>query len=219
VKVTNELGISLPLAVWLLTDDYDYVTGVENYYSVTTLQKPLRQILLPGRIPYEEQRSDVADYIARKLGHAIHDSMERSWTTDQYKRSLKLLGHPDSVIEQIAVNPTDEERRASNSMIPVYLEQRMFRKITVDGKTYTIGGKYDMVADGIIQDTKSTSAWAYTVGSIGIARCPGSSRTMVRSISSSPTGPRPCSRAQAIPRSGSRPSSCRCCPCRRPRIG
>jgi hypothetical protein len=164
VKVTNELGISLPLAVWLLTDDYDYVTGVENYYSVTTLQKPLRQILLPGRIPYEEQRSDVADYIARKLGHAIHDSMERSWTTDQYKRSLKLLGHPDSVIEQIAVNPTDEERRASNSMIPVYLEQRMFRKITVDGKTYTIGGKYDMVADGIIQDTKSTSAWAFAKG-------------------------------------------------------
>jgi hypothetical protein len=163
--VTNELGISLPLAVWLLADNYDYVTGVENYFSVTTLQKPLRQILLPGRIPPGERKSDVADYIARASGHSFHDAIDRAWTDEQSRtRSLKLLGYPEEVIERIKVNPTDEERRASNSIIPVYIEQRMFREIVIDGKTYTIGGKYDMVADGILQDTKSTSAWAFAKG-------------------------------------------------------
>lgn len=163
MRVTNELGISLPLAVWLLVDNYDYIDE-PNYYSITTLQKPLRQIILPGRIPVEDRTSDVSDYIARALGHSVHDSMEQAWLNERYKRAMKLLGHPQEIIDRIAVNPTDEERRASNSMIPVYLEQRMFRKITVDGKTYTIGGKYDLVADGIIQDTKSTSAWSWARG-------------------------------------------------------
>ena len=161
MKITNDAGINLPLAVWLLADDYDHVEGFDNYISVTGMMKPIRQIVLPRRIPPAAQTNDVTDFIARKLGHAIHDSIEKSWSDPvQFSRSLRMLGYPDDVIGRIAINPTDEERRASNSMIPVFLEQRAFREI--DG--FTIGGKFDMVAEGIINDTKSTSAWAWAKG-------------------------------------------------------
>lgn len=167
MRVTNELGINLPLAVWLLTDNYDYIDK-PNYFSITTLQKPLRQRILPERIPVAERKSDVADYISRALGNSIHDAMELSWKDGHYKRAMKLLGIPEKVIDQIRVNPSDLElvaRKATDQeTIPIYTEQRMFREIVIDGVTYTVGGKYDLVADGILQDAKSTSAWAWARG-------------------------------------------------------
>ena len=48
--ITNNHGISLPLAVWLLHDDYDYVKD-ENYISATSLLKSTKQIILSKRIP------------------------------------------------------------------------------------------------------------------------------------------------------------------------
>lgn len=161
MKITNEADVSLPLAVWLLSDDYDYIDGVDNYISVTTLMKPVRQIVLPGRIPASERTADVAEFIARKTGHAFHDSIEKAWKDpDQRARALRLLGYNDELIGRIAVNPTDEELRASNSIIPVYLEQRTLKQF----EGWTIGGKFDMVADGIVQDFKSTSVWSWIKG-------------------------------------------------------
>lgn len=166
MRITNNSGISLPLAVWLLHDTYDYIDK-PNYISVTTLMKPLRQIIIPKRIPPEQVQTDVEDYIARSLGHAIHDSMEQAWK-DGYERSMRLMGYPDDVIAKIRINPSDEEivaRRATGQdTIPVYLEQREFREVTVNGVTYVIGGKYDMVADGLVNDTKSTSVWGWVKG-------------------------------------------------------
>lgn len=159
MRITNANGISLPLAVWLAHDTYDYVEGVENYISVTTLMKPIRQIVLPQRIPVEQREMDIEDFIPSTLGHAIHDSMEQAWR-DGYRRSMKLLGYPDAVIDRIRINPTDAELEADSTIIPVYLEQRAMR----NRKGYTIGGKYDMVAEGIVNDTKSTSAWAVVNG-------------------------------------------------------
>lgn len=159
MRLKNETGVSLPLAVWLAHDDYDYVTGVDNYISVTTLMKPLRQIILPNRIPPEQREMDVMDFIAQRLGHAIHDSIEKAWTHG-HKRALRLMGYSDEIIGRIAINPTDEECRQSNSMIPIYLEQRAMREI--DGTT--IGGKFDMVAEGIVNDYKSTSVWTWMKG-------------------------------------------------------
>jgi hypothetical protein len=97
--------------------------------------------------------------VARALGHSVHDSIEKSWTKG-YQRSLKLLGYPDEIIERVRINPTDEEVRNSNYIIPVYLEQRGFRPFM----GYTIGGKFDMVAEGIVQDNKSTSVntWLFS---------------------------------------------------------
>jgi hypothetical protein len=161
MQITNEGDISLPLAVWLLSDDYDFIEGIDNYISVTTLMKPVRQIVLPRRIPQEQQTTDVADYISRKLGHAIHDSIEKAWTNpNQYQRALRMMGYPDELIGRVAINPTLEEVRASNSLIPVYLEQRAMRQF----EGFTIGGKFDMVTEGIVNDTKSTSAWSWVMG-------------------------------------------------------
>lgn len=158
MRISNTSNINLPLAVWLLHDEYDYVDK-ENYISVTTLMKPLKQIILAARIPPSQRQADVADYIARKYGHAIHDSIERAWSKG-HERSLKLLGYPDHVIQKIKVNPTKEDLLKDASIIPVYIEQREFKEIN----GYTIGGKYDMVADGIPYDHKSTSVWAWIKG-------------------------------------------------------
>jgi hypothetical protein len=162
MKITNDLDISLPMAVWLLHDTYDYVDK-PNYISATTLMKPLRQIVLPDRIPASQQAQDVSEFIARKLGTAIHDSIERSWL-EGHKRSMRLLGYPEAVTNRVLVNPTDEDLEATNNAIPVYLEQRAYREISVGGLTYTVGGKFDMVSYGIVNDFKSTSVWTWTKG-------------------------------------------------------
>lgn len=155
MNISNNSGISLPLAVWLLHDEYDYVNE-EHYISVTSLMKPLRHILIPPRIPKELIQQDVQDFISRSLGHSLHDSIEKAWEKG-YERSLKLLGYPDDVINRIRINPSDEERASIQNCVPVYLEQRVIAQHKVKGTTYSIGGKYDMVADGIVQDNKSTS--------------------------------------------------------------
>jgi hypothetical protein len=120
--------------------------------------RPIRQIVLPGRIPPEERESDVSEFIARKLGHAIHDSIERAW--HHYERSLELLGYPNDIIARVRINPTDEDLAAKPDIIPVYLEQRGLREIG----DHTVGGKFDMVTEGIVNDTKSTSVWSWIKG-------------------------------------------------------
>lgn len=162
MRISNDHDISLMLAVWLVSDNYDYIDK-ENYISATTLMKPLRQIVLPSRIPPAQRTSDVVDYIARSLGSSVHDSVEKAWTTN-HDKAMRLLGYPADVIDRIRINPTPEELRASNSIIPLYFEQRAFREIDVDGVTYTIGGKFDAVTEGIVQDLKSTSTFAWEKG-------------------------------------------------------
>lgn len=56
--ITNNTGVSLAMAVWLVNDDYDYQKAKPNYISVTTLLKPLRQIVLPRRVE-EKDRIDL----------------------------------------------------------------------------------------------------------------------------------------------------------------
>lgn len=158
VRITNNSGISLSLAVWLINDNYDYIDK-PNYISVTTLMRPIKQIILAQRIPPQERVEDVEDYIARGLGTSIHDSIEKAWT-ENYERSLKLLGYPDNVIARVSVNPTDEYVKAHPDCIPVYLEQRGFREF----EGYTIGGKFDLVAEGHVEDNKSTSAYGWVYG-------------------------------------------------------
>lgn len=154
--ITNNLGISLTLAVWLISDDYDYIDK-ENYISVTTLMKPLRQIILANRIPKEEREEDVVDFIARGLGNSIHDSIEKAWVHN-YRRNLTKLGYPESVIDSIKINPNPAEVGPND--IPVYIEQRMFREY----QGFTIGGKFDLVAEGHVEDNKSTSAYGWVYG-------------------------------------------------------
>lgn len=158
MKITNESGVNLALAVWLLHDEYDYI-NTPNYISATRLMKPLRQLILPSRIPKEERTADVSDFISVALGHSLHDSIEKAWKIG-YKRSLKLLGYPDALIERIAINPDSEFLAEHKDAVPIYLEQRATRSLN----GYTIGGKFDMVAEGIVHDNKSTSAYTWVYG-------------------------------------------------------
>jgi hypothetical protein len=160
MNLTNEAGISLPLAVWLLHDTYDYQVDA-NAISATTLMKPVRQTILRGRINPELVSTDLAEFIARTLGHSIHDSIERAWSSPEGRsNALKLMGYPDDVIQKVKVNPTDEEIHADPEIIAVYIEQR----ISVVYRGVRIHGKFDMVAEGTINDFKSTSAWAWAKG-------------------------------------------------------
>ena len=157
--LTNHTGIPLTLAVWLAHDDYDYVNE-DNYISATSLMKPLRHIILPSRVPVGERvKPDVGDFIARALGHSLHDSIEKSWVKG-YQKNLAKLGYPAEIINRVLINPTDEQLAATKDAIPVYLEQREIRS----HRGYRIGGKYDMVAEGMVQDNKSTSVYTWTHG-------------------------------------------------------
>lgn len=159
MRVTNNSNISLELAVWLLYDDYDYIDQ-PNYISATTLLKPLRHILLPPRIPQDQRIiPDVEDYISRAIGSSLHAAIEKAWK-EGHRESLKRLGYPDQIIDRILINPTPEELAEAQDPIPIYLEQRAFREF----KGYTIGGKFDMVGEGIVNDTKSTTAYSWLRG-------------------------------------------------------
>lgn len=160
-KITNITGISLPMAVWLASDDYDFRPGEKRAISATSLLKPTRQILLKERLTDEVRETpDITDFIASRLGSSVHDGVENAWLK-HYRSSLKKLGYPDSQIDRFRINPTPEELRSSNDIIPVYLEQRGSREIM----GYEISGKFDMVLDGELNDTKSTSVYAWTKGS------------------------------------------------------
>lgn len=159
MKITNKSNIPLALGVWLLHDEYDYIDR-PNYISVTKMMKPLKALILAQRVEKKEIECDLEDFVSRALGHSLHDSIEKAWTLS-YRSSLKKLGYPESVIERVLINPTQEQLAKVPHPIPVYMEQRMFRDIKIGNVTFTIGGKYDMVAEGIPHDNKSTTAYTW----------------------------------------------------------
>ena len=155
---TNKHDIPLALAVWLVADNYDY-QDIPNYISATTLLKPLRQMILSARtLPSMlKVQPDLSELASRAMGNALHDSIEKAWKYS-YQKSLKILGYPEEVISRILVNPEPEQLKEDS--IPVYLEQRQTKKV---GK-WTVGGKFDMVADGVVHDNKSTTVYAWING-------------------------------------------------------
>ena len=162
MRLTNVHGISLPLAVWLLHDEYDYIDE-PNYISATSLLKSTRQLVLSRRVNHEERELDISAFLASRMGTAMHDSIEKAWIASG-SRAMKKLGYPDKIAENIVVNPTPEQLAANPDIIPVWMEQRSFREITVDGVTYKIGGKFDIVLEGRLFDAKSTSVYSYLLG-------------------------------------------------------
>jgi len=159
MKVTNEHDVSLALAVWLLYDEYDYVDN-PKYISATTLLKPLKQIVMKHRVNFSEQSIDVMDFTATSMGSGLHDSIEKAWHNG-HKAALKKLGYPQRVIDAVKINPTKEDFIANPDLIPVYIEQRGTRVIN----GWTVGGKFDIVTEGLLQDFKSTSTYSWVAGS------------------------------------------------------
>lgn len=167
--ITNKTGISLAMAVWAVNDDYDY-NNQENYISVTTLMRPIRQIVLPRRVPVDQREPvDVIDLLSRAMGNSIHDSVEKAWVTN-YKKNLQKLGTPEQVIARVLVNADDEavaEWQLANpgkDPIMVYVEQRALKTVKTLRREWVVGGKFDMVTDGIVNDTKTTTAYTWLYG-------------------------------------------------------
>jgi hypothetical protein len=147
----NSTGVPLSVAIWLACDTYDYIP---NTISATSLIKSTRQLVLSKRVSPEDAVVDVLNVTKSRMGHAIHDSIEKAWKTD-YVACMQALGYPQHIIDKIVINPDPET--VTEAQIPVYMEQRAFREL--DG--YTISGKYDFVAEGRVEDFKSTACWKW----------------------------------------------------------
>lgn len=155
----NVGDVPLALAVFLASDYYDH-DHTPNTISATTLLKPLRQIVLPSRIPPGEGLSNLADMMNNRMGAAIHDGIEKAWVTN-HRPAMAALGYPKHVIDRVKINPSDAQVLACEAegmdIIPIYLEQRLKRQM---GK-WIVTGKFDFVGEGRVQDFKSTSVWTY----------------------------------------------------------
>ncbi len=154
-KYSNNTGISLPVAVWLATDEYDGKRGTNPYFiSATGLLKSPKQIVLGMRADPESEVIDIAGLVKSKIGTAIHDSIEKAWSNpDRLVRTLTSLGHSQTLAERIVVNPV----ALKDGDIPVYMEQRETKQL---GK-WTLTGKFDMVFNGHLSDIKSTGTFTY----------------------------------------------------------
>lgn len=150
-KYSNVSNVPLSMAVFLATDSYDHI-DTPDYISATSLIKPLRKLILAERVKPENTSIDLASMTASCMGSAIHNAIESAWINN-YKTAMEALGYPPKVIDKIRVNPSKEE--LTEDHIPIYLEQRAFRKV---GK-WTIGGKFDFVGEGRVEDFKSTSVY------------------------------------------------------------
>ena len=166
--ITNTTGISLPLAVWLAVDPY--TNGSErpefegkNLISATSLLKPIRQTVLAARVNEEDAPVDIQSRVKARIGHAIHDSIEKAWTEDPEARTAALvnLGIPEKAAQAIDINPEDAE----DSDFPVLMEQRHFREVDMgNGLSVVVSGQFDMSLDHECNDFKITSTFTYTSG-------------------------------------------------------
>lgn len=163
-RFTNVSNLPLALAAFLASDDYDY-DPTPYTISATTLMKPLRQIILADRLakkqalePASVVLPDIMDRAANRIGASVHNSIEMVWNDPARRTSALLaLGLPAGVVRRVVVNPTDEYVLAHPDAIPVYMEQRLRRKI---GK-WTVTGKFDFVAEQQVQDFKTANVLSY----------------------------------------------------------
>lgn len=155
MKYTNQTNIPLPLAVWLAHDPYDYNPD-PNTISATSLLKPIRSLVLSGRVP-PAHLPDLSSNIASRLGQAIHDSVEQTWSDPEVRKAcMQAIGVSDNLIDKVAFNEIEPDV----TDLPVYAEQRLHREI--DG--ITISGKPDFILDGSLIDFKSTKTYEWVKG-------------------------------------------------------
>lgn len=150
---TNDTNLPLSLAVFLAYDEYP-VTD-DKTISVTTLLKPIKQIVLGMRVTKGDKKQDISTNIASAFGTAMHNGIEKAWTSDKLPETLALLGHPPGLIKHIKVNPKDSELKEDD--IAVYTEYRTSKEFM----GWIISGEFDFVADGRVRDFKTTGTYTY----------------------------------------------------------
>lgn len=129
-KLTNDHGIDLPLAVWLLQNGYNSGADVApkgELLSVTSLMKPTRRLILERQVDQEQETMDVSDMIPSRMGHGLHDSIERAWTEGDWAGAMRRLHYPQSVVDRVKINP--DPSKVGKDDIPIYLEKRGFKEI------------------------------------------------------------------------------------------
>jgi|TARA_B110000908_G_scaffold279_1_gene364 hypothetical protein len=154
---SNNTGVPLSVAVYLATDHYDYIP---NTVSATALLKPTKQYIMGKKRPAESVNTtpDILSMAKSRVGTSIHDGVEKAWSDGRHREAMASLGYPQDIIDRVIVNPTPEDLKPDS--IPVYMELRSFKEI--DG--VRVSGKFDFVAEGKVEDFKSTSTFAWKSG-------------------------------------------------------
>jgi len=151
-KYTNKDNVSLPLAVWLMHDDYDYDSR-DNVISATALLKPIRALVLIDQHKGLDKTVDIMSLVSSRMGSAIHAIAEKAWTNRKnISKALEAL-QVSNLDDKLVINPD----KVKEGEIPIYVEQRHEKEID----DYIISGKYDLIVDGTVSDYKSTSVWSY----------------------------------------------------------
>lgn len=159
-RYSNVSAVPLSIGVFLATDHYDHNNDPLTI-SATSIIKPLRQIVLGARVPETDGVVELASMMASRIGTAIHSGIELAWADDNLRNSaLESLGIPARVRALVRINPTADEVKGNPDIIPVYMEQRLSKKV---GK-WTVSGKFDFVGQGRLEDFKSTSAYVVQKG-------------------------------------------------------
>jgi len=165
MKITNDFGVDLPLAVWLLQDGYNSGADVAppgELISVTTLMKSTKQLILQRQVDYAQTTMDVSEQVARRMGHSIHDSIERAWTEGDWQQAMRTLHYPQAIIDRVRINPTKEQLELAEirgeELICIYLEKRGFKQFG----GLVITGQMDFLIGNSYRDFKSTSTFAWT---------------------------------------------------------
>ena len=153
IKYTNSLNMPLSLAVYLATDHYDHAAVGEGL-SATTLLKPLTQVILSKRVAGVEGIPDVAGMISSRVGTSIHTGIKDAWLNN-HVQALTDLGYPPAIIKKVVVNP--EPGTDLTGKIPVYLEVRTSKEVC----GIKVSGEFDFVAEGNLEDHKSTGVFTY----------------------------------------------------------
>jgi hypothetical protein len=151
---TNNSNLPLSVAVWLANDNYAH-DDRSNHISVTSLIKPIKQLVLGMRVDVEVSKPDITSLVAARMGTAIHDGIESSWVGTKLVTNLTALGIPLRVAERVVVNPDPAD--LTENQIPVYLEQRVEKEVN----GFIISGQFDFVGEGRVEDFKSTSVYTY----------------------------------------------------------
>lgn len=151
-RYTNVQAVPTALGVFLASDKYDY-DNTEKTISATTLMKPIRQIVLPSRLPPNVGLVTLASMLRNRIGSAVHDAIERSWK-ENHVEAMKAMGFPQRVIDLVKINPTSE---LDPEDIPVYIEQRSSKEVN----GWSVTGKYDIIFNGVVEDFKTASVLSY----------------------------------------------------------
>jgi len=156
----NPANLSLSMAVWLATDEYDR-TPKPNVISATELLKPTKSLILTQRIANLKLSYDidVLTEVPSKIGNAIHAAVEGVWVNDPkiWQLTMSRLDIPKKIIDTVRINPP---LPVDPDCYNMFFEQRTER--TLHG--YTISGKFDIVEQGRVKDIKSTSTYTWIYG-------------------------------------------------------